>query len=227
MWRMTSAEARVLKRASFLVLTLCSLRMAVAGVRRPVLEPGSGSEDAATLAELLEESTETRDDDRRRQNPLRPGERIDPYRATDVELDRLPGIGPSTALEILKVREQMGGFAGPEDLLAVRGVGPATLARIENRLDWSESTRRSGRAVAMELPRRSDRRASDRSPLDLNRASIRELESLPGIGPTIAGRILELRTSIGRFRRLEELRRVRGIGAATLEKLRPLVVIGG
>ena len=69
---MTSMEARVLKRASFLVLALCSLRMAVAGVRRPLLEPDPGSEDGATLAELLEESAETRDEDRRRGRPRTP-----------------------------------------------------------------------------------------------------------------------------------------------------------
>lgn len=95
-------EARVLKRASFLVLALCPLRMAVAGVRRPLLEPDPGSEDGATLAELLEESAETRDEDRRRGRPLEPEERIDPNRATEVELDRLPGIGLSTALRIVE-----------------------------------------------------------------------------------------------------------------------------
>jgi competence protein ComEA len=205
-------EARVLKRASFLVLALCSLRMAVAGVRRPLLEPDPGSEDGATLAELLEESAETRDEDRRRSRPLQPGERIDPNRATEVELDRLPGIGPSTAFRIVEWREQVGGFAGPADLLAVRGVGPSTLERIENNLDWSTNTKSGGQTGTASL--------------DLNRANRSELERLPGIGPTLAGRILELRASLGGFRRLEDLERVRGVGAGTLEKIRPFVVVG-
>lgn len=209
---MTSLEARVLRRASFLVLTLCSLRVAVAGVRRPLLEPGPGSEDGATLAELLEESAETRDEDRRRRRPLEPGERIDPNRATEVELDRLPGIGPSTALRIVEWRKRTGGFAGPADLLAVRGVGPSTLEKIEDDLDWSTNTKRSGQTGI--------------APLDLNHANKAELEGLPGIGPVLAGRILDLRASLGRFRRLEDLGRVRGVGAATLEKIRPFVVVG-
>ncbi len=205
-------EARVLKRASFLLLVLCSLRMAVAGVRRPLLEPDPGSEDGATLAELLEESAETRDEDRRRRRPLKPGERIDPNRATEVELDRLPGIGPSTALRIVEWREQMGGFAGPAGLLAVRGIGPSTLERIENDLDWSTNTKSGGQTGTLLL--------------DLNRANRSELEGLPGIGPILAGRILELRASLGGFRRLEDLGRVRGVGAGTLEKIRPFVVVG-
>jgi competence protein ComEA len=156
-----------------------------------LLEPDPGSEDGATLAELLEESAETRDEDRRRGRPLEPGERIDPNRATEVELDRLPGIGLSTALRIVEWREQMGGFAGPADLLAVRGIGPSTLEKIENDLDWSTNTKSGGQTGT--------------ALLDLNHANRAEVERLPGIGPTLAGRILELRASLGGFRRLEDL----------------------
>jgi competence protein ComEA len=139
----------------------------------------------------LEESAETRDEDRRRGRPLEPGERIDPNRATEVELDRLPGIGVSTALRIVEWREQMGGFAGPADLLAVRGIGPSTLEKIENDLDWSTNTKSGGQTGT--------------ALLDLNHANRAEVERLPGIGPTLAGRILELRASLGGFRRLEDL----------------------
>ncbi len=50
---------------------------------------------------------------------------------------------------------------------------------------------------------------------------------IKGLGPVMAGRILTLREQIGRFRGLEELRSVQGIGSATIERLRPLVIIGG
>jgi len=43
----------------------------------------------------------------------------------------------------------------------------------------------------------------------------------------MAERILTLRKTLGQFRTLEELRDVRGIGAATIERLRSRVVIGG
>ena len=61
--------------------------------------------------------------------------------------------------------------------------------------------------------------ASASALVDLNRASVGELEALPGIGSVIAGRIVEHREEVGRFRRVTDLVRVRGIGPAKLERL--------
>jgi len=57
------------------------------------------------------------------------------------------------------------------------------------------------------------------APVSLNRASLEELEGLPGVGPVLARRILEGRP----YARVEDLLRVKGIGPATLERLRPYV----
>jgi competence ComEA-like helix-hairpin-helix protein len=57
--------------------------------------------------------------------------------------------------------------------------------------------------------------------INVNTASQKELESLPGIGPTLAGRIIELRP----FRTVDDLIRVRGIGPSTLEKIRERVCV--
>jgi competence protein ComEA len=62
------------------------------------------------------------------------------------------------------------------------------------------------------------------SPLDLNVATAEELDRLPGVGPAMAGRILEYRERRA-FRRVRDLRRVRGIGPATFAKLRKLVIV--
>ena len=59
--------------------------------------------------------------------------------------------------------------------------------------------------------------------ISINSASITELESLPGIGNTYAKRIIEFRETNGRFTSVEDLVKVRGIGAKTLEKLKPYV----
>lgn len=56
--------------------------------------------------------------------------------------------------------------------------------------------------------------------LDLNRASQDDLVQVPGIGPVLAARILEKRQREGRFRRVEELLSVKGIGPRTLERIR-------
>jgi len=57
------------------------------------------------------------------------------------------------------------------------------------------------------------------TPLDVNRASAPELARLPGIGPALAARIVQARP----FAALDEVARVRGLRAQTLERLRPLL----
>lgn len=61
--------------------------------------------------------------------------------------------------------------------------------------------------------------------IDLNAASARDLEALPGIGPVLAGRIVEHRERAGPFQRLEDLLQVTGVGPRLLDRLRPHVVI--
>ncbi len=60
-------------------------------------------------------------------------------------------------------------------------------------------------------------------PLDLNTATAADLEELPGVGPATAAAILEYRQQHGRFRSVDDLLEVRGIGEAKLAALRPKV----
>ncbi len=57
--------------------------------------------------------------------------------------------------------------------------------------------------------------------VDINAADWPELLQLPGIGPTLAHRIVESRQIGGPFADKDDLRRVRGIGPKTLEQIRP------
>ncbi|MCL5292169.1 MAG: ComEA family DNA-binding protein [Actinobacteria bacterium] len=65
--------------------------------------------------------------------------------------------------------------------------------------------------------------AAARLPLDLNTATIEELDKLPGVGEVLAKRIVNYRTAHGGFRRVEELQRVEGIGARKFENLKDQV----
>jgi len=65
--------------------------------------------------------------------------------------------------------------------------------------------------------------AQKRGPLDLNRASVEELESLPGIGSVLAKRVIDYRKAAGGFQTVEDLRQVKGIGAKKFDRVRPLV----
>ena len=56
--------------------------------------------------------------------------------------------------------------------------------------------------------------------ININRATAKELDKLPGIGPVIAGRIVEYRRVNGFFQSIDDLKKVQGIGASTLEKFK-------
>jgi len=63
-------------------------------------------------------------------------------------------------------------------------------------------------------------------PIDINTASATELEALPGVGPSRAQAIVDARTRMKGFQRVEDLMRVKGIGRKTFRELRPLVTVG-
>ncbi len=62
-------------------------------------------------------------------------------------------------------------------------------------------------------------------PLNLNTATMEQLDALPGVGPVLAGRIVAWRSDHGLFSSVEELDAVPGIGAKMLANIRPLVTV--
>ena len=61
--------------------------------------------------------------------------------------------------------------------------------------------------------------------LNLNTATVAQLEALPGIGKSTAERIVEYRQKSGGFKKVEELMNVKGIGEKSFLKLKPLITV--
>lgn len=78
-------------------------------------------------------------------------------------------------------------------------------------------------AEPVEIDRLSQRQAEYR--IDINRASRFEWEELEGIGPALASRIVGDREKHGPFHKIEDLKRVHGIGPKMLEKLGPFLEV--
>jgi len=84
----------------------------------------------------------------------------------------------------------------------------------------------AGATVVAAAPSSEGKAARADVVVDVNTASEKDLQSVPGIGPALAKRIVEFRDEHGAFERVDDLLKVRGIGEKSLVKLRPHLTVG-
>ena len=152
------------------------------------------------------------------------------------------GFGPVQAVAVMMVL--LCAFSASVTMLVTRSVNTAatsSVARSASPMSPSaageEESRNSPQTietqpVATQNPQNHTEEGENESepsptaePLDLNGADESDLDALPGVGPVLAGRIMDHRRSVGRFDSVDQLRDVSGIGAKTMERLRPLVKV--
>lgn len=201
---MPPAERRAL-------LLLLGLAVAGQGVRHLVTMPGEPPGQVQLLATLAPGSPAAQRDSARRQGqPLEAGEQVDVDQAPVTELTRLPKVGPRLAKSIIADRVAHGPFGSLVGLDRVAGIGPGLLAAIAPHVVFTggptESVGPQGGVPG--------------TPLDLNTATVAELDELPGVGPAKAAAILQYREQHRRFATVDELAQVRGFGPAAVSKLR-------
>jgi competence protein ComEA len=163
---------------------------------------------------------------------------LDLNQADHAQLLQLPGVGENLARRIEAYRAAYHGFRDVDELRQVKGIGPKLLEKlrpcvyVEIPASDEEDNPAMGDNTPITVPQVEKEIkqivVSKKEPLagriDANHATAAELRRLPGIGPTLSQRIIEARAKKP-FRSVEDLRHVRGIGAKTLDRLRPHVVV--
>ena len=77
--------------------------------------------------------------------------------------------------------------------------------------------------VEVYVPREGEEQSPQK--IDINRAEAWLLEALPGIGQTLAERIVDYRNASGPFQRIEDLLKVSGVGEATFENMKDFITV--
>ena len=165
--------------------------------------------------------------------PISKGEKININTAERDELQKLPQIGPTTAGNVIKFREQNGLFGKIEDIMKVKGIGEKTFQKIKDYLtvgvvDASELESPSSTDATYEsVPATGTTTitASEPGKIDINTATVDQLSSLHRIGNAIAQRIMKYREENGPFKEIEDIMKVRGIGKKTFERIKHLITV--
>lgn len=127
-------------------------------------------------------------------------------------LRALPAASPPSAFVHVRSGPDAGWYGVDDPVAVAAGVSGPTVA------EGTAIEVIDGQAVVADVAAPAGYRATG-AKLHLNRATLAELEALPRVGPTLAARIVQGRP----YRSVDDLDRVKGIGPATLDKLRPYV----
>ncbi|HWV25006.1 MAG TPA: ComEA family DNA-binding protein [Thermomicrobiales bacterium] len=144
-----------------------------------------------------------------------------PVREIRVQVDgavATPGVFvlPSDA-RLIDVVDAAGGFANNVDVTTLNLAGRVG--------DGEHVSIPEAGAVSPPSPGSPSGAMPTGAPLDINTATAAELDELPGIGPVLAGRIVDYRDANGPFTTVDELANVQGISSRLVEELRPLVTV--
>lgn len=144
--------------------------------------------------------------------------------ASSRQLQTLSGIGEAKAAAIIEYRETHGGFFVVSELLNVSGIGEELYENIRDYVTVGDVPPR-------ETPPESSAPAPVNTPpeipiVNINTASLEELQKLPGIGSAKAMAIVQYRSVFGDFYDINEIKNVNGIGESTFEEIRDYITVG-
>jgi competence ComEA-like helix-hairpin-helix protein len=139
-----------------------------------------------------------------------PTQRIDINNAANAEIEKLPGVGPKLAANIIAGRP----YRLVDDLDKVKGIGPKLLQKIRPYVFIVPMRQPVVAAAVAPGP-------TEKAKININSATLTELETLPQIGPKRAEAIIKGRP----FKKVDDLLKIPGIKRTQMEELRPLVTV--
>jgi len=148
--------------------------------------------------------------------------KVDLQTADIKTLTSVPGIGTKKATDIVEFRKK-NGFKSKSDLMKIKGIGKKTYKKIETYfVDFGYDKDEGGDEY---LTR--EKNITPQAKINLNTASYDEILLLKGIGPKKANDIIALRNKLGgKFKSVDELTQIKGIGEKTVEKLKKYIILG-
>jgi competence protein ComEA len=124
-------------------------------------------------------------------------------------------------------------YALPLGSLVKDAVAKAGGATAEADLDHVNLALKLSDQMQVYVPRKGETVPSGKTPtpaltgpININTASVEELDRLPGIGPSIAQAIIDYRTANGPFKKIEDINDVKGIGDALFAKIKDSITVG-
>ena len=150
---------------------------------------------------------------------------FDPNGLAEKEWRRL-GLSSKQIRVILNYEAKGGRFYRKEDLKKIYSISPAQYAALEPyiRIPASYPEAKSGKPGSYEKPAKIDK-GPIAALIELNSADSAKLESIRGIGPVFASRIIRYRNRLGGFYRMEQLREVYGLDSLKYSRLKDNVEI--
>ena len=150
----------------------------------------------------------------KKDEPKKADARVDLNTATVGRLRALPGVGPVIAQEIISARP----FKSVDDLKHVRGVNARLYADLADRVRVGDVPARKDMAKDSA---KKDAPSPSGKKVDLNTATVQELEALPEIGPVRAAAIVKARP----FRAIEDLMKIEGIKQGVFDQIKDRVTV--